>query len=61
MKKEKGPLLHVSSYWGRFFGQASPWYNRTGWLGVKHQLTYLLRTSSFAALNKINCFKQLRK
>ena len=19
-----------------------PWYNRTGWLGVKHQLTYLL-------------------
>ena len=20
----------------------SPWYNRTGWLGVKHQLTYLL-------------------
>ena len=19
----------------------SPWYNRTGWLGVKHQLTYL--------------------
>ena len=20
----------------------SPWYNRTGWLGVKHQLSYLL-------------------
>ena len=20
----------------------SPWYNRTGWLGVKHKLTYLL-------------------
>ena len=20
----------------------SPWYNRTGWLGIKHQLTYLL-------------------
>ena len=20
----------------------SPWYNRTGWLGVKHQLAYLL-------------------
>ena len=19
----------------------SPWYNRTGWLGLKHQLTYL--------------------
>ena len=24
----------------RFSG--SPWYNHTGWLGVKHQLTYLL-------------------
>ena len=23
----------------------SPWYNRTGWLGVKHQLTYLLTLS----------------
>ena len=23
----------------------SPWYNRTGWLGVKHQLTYLLSNS----------------
>ena len=22
----------------------SPWYNRTVWLGVKHQLTYLLQT-----------------
>ena len=22
----------------------SPWYNRTGWLGVKHQLTYSLCT-----------------
>ena len=21
---------------------SSPWYNRTGWLGVKHQVTYLL-------------------
>ena len=20
-----------------------PWYNRNGWLGVKHQVTYLLR------------------
>ena len=24
---------------------SSPWYNRTGWLGVKHQLTYLLISS----------------
>ena len=26
----------------------SPWYNRTGWLGVKHQLTYVFTTWSFA-------------
>ena len=25
----------------------SPWYNRTGWLGVKHQLTYLPMLASF--------------
>ena len=24
----------------------SPWYNRTGWLGVKHQFTCLLTTSN---------------
>ena len=24
----------------------SPWYNRTGWLGVKHQVTYLLDYST---------------
>ena len=23
----------------------SPWYNRTGWLGVKHQVTYLTEVS----------------
>ena len=25
-----------------FPGLVSPWYNRNGWLGVKHQVTYLL-------------------
>ena len=25
-----------------YYSVSSPWYNRTGWLGVKHQLTYLL-------------------
>ena len=25
---------------------ASPWYNRNGWLGVKHQVTYLLNRCS---------------
>ena len=24
-----------------YYYLSSPWYNRTGWLGVKHQLTYL--------------------
>ena len=31
-----------------------PWYNSTGWLGIKHQLTYLLSLqilfSSFSAV-----------
>ena len=28
-----------------FIKQYSPWYNHTGWLGVKHQVTYLLLNS----------------
>ena len=28
----------------------SPWYNRTGWLGVKHQLTYLLTPLSITEI-----------
>ena len=28
-----------------FLPASSPWYNCTGWLGVKHQLTYLLPAS----------------
>ena len=27
----------------------SPWYNRTGWLDVKHQLTYLLLDTAIDA------------
>ena len=43
----KGELLNHVFPWatGNFFSALcvhSPWYNRTGWLGVKHQLTYLL-------------------
>jgi len=34
----------------------SPWYNRTGWLGVKHQLTYLLTYLPFP--NSILLFQQ---
>ena len=30
---------------------SSPWYNRTGWLGVKHQLTYLLTLSTSPPFN----------
>ena len=26
----------------------SPWYNRNGWLGIKHQVTYLLTPPCFA-------------
>ena len=28
----------------------SPWYNRTGWLGVKHQLTYLRSSLSVVSV-----------
>ena len=35
--------------------RGSPWYNRTGWLGVKHQLTYLLTlTTGSVKLSKHN-------
>ena len=32
----------------------SPWYNRTGWLGVKHQLIYLL-TKTIVFDEKVAC------
>ena len=38
---------------------ASPWYDRNGWLGVKHQITYLLlhsRTNSSSKSKR--CIKQ---
>ena len=31
-----GTILYVDQYY------ESPWYNHTGWLGVKHQFTYNL-------------------
>ena len=34
------------------FRSSSPWYNRTGWLRVKHQLTYL-RSSSCPVLFRL--------
>jgi len=33
--------LSLSRIFPGFLYFESPWYNRTGWLGVKHQLTYL--------------------
>ena len=34
--------LHITQNNYGTFSMFSPWHNRTGWLGVKHQLTYLL-------------------
>ena len=34
----------------------SPWYKRTGWLGVKHQLTYLLLCGIVAVKSVYNFF-----
>ena len=31
--------------------EKSPWYNRTGWLGVKHQFTYLLLVKLNSGVN----------
>ena len=33
----------------------SPWYNRTGWLGVKHQLTYLLTVPVLGRRSRETC------
>ena len=37
----------------------SLWYNHTGWLGIKHQLTYLLSFVAFSAvgINVSACFR----
>ena len=37
-----GPVLITSHKWITNPGWGPPWYNRTGWLGVKHERTYLL-------------------
>ena len=41
-----------SFFFGQVHFQKSPWYNRTGWLGVKHQLTYLLFQNSYPGTMK---------
>ena len=42
-------LLSVSAFSHSLPVVLSPWYNRTCWLGVKHQLTYLKTYSSCAS------------
>ena len=31
-----------------------PWYNRTGWLGVKHQATYLLHSTTHTYVSRLS-------
>ena len=33
----------ITVVWTLQFCAFSPWYNRTGWLGVEHQVTYWLK------------------
>ena len=43
------------STWGGLYSNGqnmSPWYNRNGWLGVKHQVTYLARKCLWLSLNE---------
>ena len=47
---DRGKVCNVSTtleYPAEPPGYLSPWYNRTGWLGVKHQFTYLLTRLSY--------------
>ena len=45
--------LNVLAFWKRGSSTVSPWYNRTGWLGIKHQLTYLLTSPQYGDLKSI--------
>ena len=47
------PLLSLSSS-----SSSSPWYNRTGWLGVKLQFTYSSSSSLFVCLFVFGRFKE---
>ena len=51
-------LVFLDLSWGvpnsvRYFCRVSPWYNRTGWLGVKHQLTYWLTSVASYSLSAL--------
>ena len=37
----QGTVVYNSDLLLLFLYDTSPWYNHTGWLGVKHQVTYL--------------------
>ena len=47
-------LLKTRSVYVNILSERLPWYNRNGWLGIKHQVTYLLQVMvSSAILNLI--------
>ena len=53
-KNRQTICLSLSRSLARSLARRSPWYNRTGWLGVKHQLTYLFsRRCSVVLLFKV--------
>ena len=54
-------ICHTSfqALW-EFSSSISPWYNRTGWLGVKHQLTYLLPPYLSELLHTYQSFQTLQ-
>ena len=50
-EKAHHPNRSITKEWpygrtGNLIVKQSPWYNRTGWLGVKHQFTYLLHNNA---------------
>ena len=60
-KQRKVWSLRLQSVWQTssfILSLSSPWYNRTGWLGVKHQLTYSLSRclSIFYCLGEFFCY-----
>ena len=49
--KMSTPIRYVD-FWGCFF---PPWYNHTGWLGVKHQVSYLLISVQMCRVIPVSC------
>ena len=45
--------LHSFIVFSFFPSFQPPWYNRTGWLGVKHQATYLLHSTTHTYVSRL--------